>query len=167
MIIIIKTFVNAIGSILSNKCSLFFFSHKELKSKTILSLKGEMYKITLDVRLKFFYVFCFDGFLVKKKYSHSIGNDPLNNSSQRLQTHWINVVFRPSLFSMGFKFNLFFLSIETDCQVPFATETVMQLCHGRRRCTISADTQTFGNPCRPDSRMYLKTVYTCGKFDFI
>lgn len=53
---------------------------------------------------------------------------------------------------------------ETDCQVPFATEAVMQLCHGRRRCTISADTQTFGNPCRPDSRMYLKTVYTCGKF---
>lgn len=55
---------------------------------------------------------------------------------------------------------------EPDCQVPFATETVMQLCHGRRRCTISADTETFGNPCRPDSRMYLKTVYTCGKFFF-
>lgn len=43
----------------------------------------------------------------------------------------------------------------------------MQLCHGRRRCTISADTQTFGNPCRPDSRMYLKTVYTCGEFVFM
>lgn len=52
----------------------------------------------------------------------------------------------------------------TACLVSFATEAVMQLCHGRRRCTISADTQTFGNPCRPDSRMYLKTVYTCGKF---
>ncbi|XP_055301870.1 uncharacterized protein LOC129568237 [Sitodiplosis mosellana] len=50
---------------------------------------------------------------------------------------------------------------EETCLVSFATETVMQLCHGRRRCTISADTQTFGNPCRPDSRMYLKTVYTC------
>lgn len=50
------------------------------------------------------------------------------------------------------------------CLVSFATETVMQLCHGRRRCTISADTTTFGNPCRPDSRMYLKTVYTCGEF---
>lgn len=42
----------------------------------------------------------------------------------------------------------------------------MQLCHGRRRCTISADSSTFGNPCRPNSRMYLKTVYTCGEFIF-
>lgn len=40
----------------------------------------------------------------------------------------------------------------------------MQMCHGRRRCTISADSTTFGNPCRPDSRMYLKTVYTCGNW---
>lgn len=53
----------------------------------------------------------------------------------------------------------------TACLVSFATETVMQICHGRRRCNISADTQTFGNPCRPDSRMYLKTVYTCGECD--
>lgn len=41
----------------------------------------------------------------------------------------------------------------------------MQICHGRRRCALSADTGTFGNPCRTESRMYLKTVYTCGKYD--
>lgn len=65
----------------------------------------------------------------------------------------------PSLFR-----NYFQQKTTTACLVSFATETVMQLCHGRRRCTISADTTTFGNPCRPDSRMYLKTVYTCGEF---
>lgn len=43
----------------------------------------------------------------------------------------------------------------------------MHLCHGKRRCTITADTTTFGNPCRADSRMYLKTVYTCGKYIYI
>lgn len=40
----------------------------------------------------------------------------------------------------------------------------MQICHGRRKCTLTADSTTFGKPCRPDSRMYLKVVYTCGKF---
>jgi len=50
------------------------------------------------------------------------------------------------------------------CLVSYATETVMQICHGKRRCTLSADSNTFGKPCRPDSRMYLKVVYTCGKY---
>lgn len=50
------------------------------------------------------------------------------------------------------------------CLVSYATETAMQICHGKRRCTITADATTFGNPCRADSRMYLKTVYTCGKY---
>ena len=50
------------------------------------------------------------------------------------------------------------------CLVSYATETVMQKCHGRRRCTLSADSATFGKPCHPDSRMYLKVVYTCGEF---
>lgn len=39
----------------------------------------------------------------------------------------------------------------------------MHICHGRRRCTISADRKTFGDPCRRDSRVYLKVVYTCSK----
>lgn len=56
------------------------------------------------------------------------------------------------------------------CLVSYATEAVMQMCHGKRRCTLSADSSTFGSPCRPESRMYLKVVYTCGmlfEFDFI
>lgn len=51
------------------------------------------------------------------------------------------------------------------CLASYGTETVMQLCHGRRRCTISADRTNFGNPCRPESRVYLKVVYTCSKFN--
>lgn len=40
----------------------------------------------------------------------------------------------------------------------------MDVCHGRRRCTVTADSATFGNPCRSDSRVYLKVVYTCSKY---
>ncbi|XP_073997079.1 uncharacterized protein isoform X2 [Rhodnius prolixus] len=50
---------------------------------------------------------------------------------------------------------------EETCLVSYATESVMQICHGKRRCTLSADAATFGNPCRKESRMYLKVVYTC------
>lgn len=49
------------------------------------------------------------------------------------------------------------------CMVNFATETVMQLCHGKRRCSVVANSTTFGDPCKPDSRTYLKVVYTCGE----
>uniref|UniRef100_A0A182ITI4 SUEL-type lectin domain-containing protein n=1 Tax=Anopheles atroparvus TaxID=41427 RepID=A0A182ITI4_ANOAO len=42
---------------------------------------------------------------------------------------------------------------EENCLASYATETVMQKCHGRRKCTLSADSTTFGKPCRPDSRM--------------
>lgn len=55
----------------------------------------------------------------------------------------------------------FFLN--AACLASFATETVMQICHGRRRCNLAADANTFGTPCQPNSRMYLKVVYTCGK----
>ncbi|KAJ1532331.1 hypothetical protein ONE63_000938 [Megalurothrips usitatus] len=37
----------------------------------------------------------------------------------------------------------------------------MNICHGKRACNIAADKDTFGAPCRPESRMYLKVVYTC------
>ncbi|KDR12374.1 hypothetical protein L798_13668, partial [Zootermopsis nevadensis] len=50
---------------------------------------------------------------------------------------------------------------EETCLVSYATETVMNICHGKRRCTLSADSATFGSPCKPESRMYLKVVYTC------
>ncbi|KAL9889926.1 uncharacterized protein ACN427_009060 isoform 3-T17 [Glossina fuscipes fuscipes] len=48
-----------------------------------------------------------------------------------------------------------------SCLASYATETVMQICHGRRRCNLAADANTFGSPCHPNSRMYLKVVYTC------
>uniref|UniRef100_A0A1B0FJB7 SUEL-type lectin domain-containing protein n=1 Tax=Glossina morsitans morsitans TaxID=37546 RepID=A0A1B0FJB7_GLOMM len=50
---------------------------------------------------------------------------------------------------------------EETCLASYATETVMQICHGRRRCNLAADANTFGSPCHPNSRMYLKVVYTC------
>ncbi|CAG0921697.1 unnamed protein product, partial [Notodromas monacha] len=48
-----------------------------------------------------------------------------------------------------------------DCRASFATESVMQNCHGRRRCLLSADVGTFGSPCNPKSHVYLKVIYTC------
>ncbi|XP_055911892.1 protein eva-1 homolog C-like [Eupeodes corollae] len=52
-------------------------------------------------------------------------------------------------------------SSKQTCLVSYATETVMQICHGRRRCSITADAGTFGRPCKGDAKMYLKVVYTC------
>uniref|UniRef100_A0A1Y1N8I5 SUEL-type lectin domain-containing protein n=1 Tax=Photinus pyralis TaxID=7054 RepID=A0A1Y1N8I5_PHOPY len=50
---------------------------------------------------------------------------------------------------------------EETCLVSYGTETVMKLCHGKRTCDVLADIKTFGSPCRPESRMYLKVIYTC------
>ncbi|XP_066902789.1 protein eva-1 homolog C isoform X3 [Halyomorpha halys] len=50
---------------------------------------------------------------------------------------------------------------EETCLAGYATETVIQFCHGKRRCALSVDSGTFGSPCRKESRMYLKVVYTC------
>uniref|UniRef100_A0A1B6DAK0 SUEL-type lectin domain-containing protein n=1 Tax=Clastoptera arizonana TaxID=38151 RepID=A0A1B6DAK0_9HEMI len=51
--------------------------------------------------------------------------------------------------------------IEETCLVSYATETVMKICHGKRHCNLTADVSTFGNPCKQQSRMYLKVIYTC------
>lgn len=40
----------------------------------------------------------------------------------------------------------------------------MKICHGQRKCSLTADSATFGKPCKPETRMYLKVVYTCGEF---
>ncbi|XP_048517382.1 protein eva-1 isoform X2 [Dendroctonus ponderosae] len=50
---------------------------------------------------------------------------------------------------------------EETCLASYATETVMQLCHGKRSCDLAADVGSFGSPCKPQSRTYLKVVYTC------
>ncbi|XP_046462380.1 protein eva-1-like isoform X1 [Daphnia pulex] len=50
---------------------------------------------------------------------------------------------------------------DETCEASFSTETVMQMCHGKRRCTLNASSSTFGNPCSPQSHLYLRVVYTC------
>lgn len=49
------------------------------------------------------------------------------------------------------------------CPASYTTETVMKICHGQRKCSLTADSATFGKPCKPETRMYLKVVYTCGR----
>ena len=55
-----------------------------------------------------------------------------------------------------------FANARAACEASFSTETVMQMCHGKRRCTLNASSSTFGNPCSPQSHLYLRVVYTCG-----
>ncbi|XP_058793798.1 uncharacterized protein LOC131665736 isoform X2 [Phymastichus coffea] len=50
---------------------------------------------------------------------------------------------------------------DETCLASHATERLIDLCHGRRHCSIAANSTTFGDPCRPESRTYLKVVYTC------
>ncbi|XP_041978614.1 protein eva-1 homolog C-like [Aricia agestis] len=50
---------------------------------------------------------------------------------------------------------------DETCTAQYAVETVMQLCHGKRRCQVVANSKTFGTPCRPETKSYLKVVYTC------
>ncbi|XP_031782156.1 uncharacterized protein LOC100678597 isoform X2 [Nasonia vitripennis] len=50
---------------------------------------------------------------------------------------------------------------DETCLASHATEKVIDLCHGRRHCSIAANSSTFGDPCRSESRTYLKVVYTC------
>ncbi|XP_076372792.1 protein eva-1-like isoform X2 [Tachypleus tridentatus] len=49
-----------------------------------------------------------------------------------------------------------------DCQVSYATETVLRSCLGKRKCSVAADKDTFGDPsCSRGSSLFLKVVYTC------
>ncbi|XP_050670800.1 uncharacterized protein LOC126969431 isoform X2 [Leptidea sinapis] len=50
---------------------------------------------------------------------------------------------------------------DQTCTAPYAVETVMQICHGKRRCHIVANGKTFGSPCKPHLQSYLKVVYAC------
>ncbi|CAH0562629.1 unnamed protein product [Brassicogethes aeneus] len=50
---------------------------------------------------------------------------------------------------------------EETCLVSYATETVMHRCHGQRSCELTADSSTFGEICKVNSRKYLKVVYAC------
>ncbi|KAG8225255.1 hypothetical protein J437_LFUL006487 [Ladona fulva] len=50
---------------------------------------------------------------------------------------------------------------EENCLTSYTTETIMQMCQGKRQCTLTATKANFGQPCPPHTRMYLKVVYTC------
>ncbi|XP_065209701.1 protein eva-1 homolog C isoform X2 [Planococcus citri] len=50
---------------------------------------------------------------------------------------------------------------EETCLLSYATEIVIEHCHGKRNCTLVADSKTFTNPCKEKSRVYLKVVYAC------
>ncbi|XP_065584972.1 uncharacterized protein LOC136043882 isoform X3 [Artemia franciscana] len=50
---------------------------------------------------------------------------------------------------------------EEECQASYATETVMEFCHGKRHCSLTSSTAIFGSPCHPKSHNYLRIVYTC------
>lgn len=50
------------------------------------------------------------------------------------------------------------------CLLSYATEIVIDHCHGKRNCTLVADSKTFTNPCKEKSRVYLKVVYACGTY---
>uniref|UniRef100_A0A6A7G8N0 Protein eva-1-like isoform X1 n=1 Tax=Hirondellea gigas TaxID=1518452 RepID=A0A6A7G8N0_9CRUS len=51
---------------------------------------------------------------------------------------------------------------DEECQASYATEVVMKACQGKRSCQLVADAERFGGrPCSSQSRIYMKTVYTC------
>lgn len=86
----------------------------------------------------------------------SLGHPSRRNPRHALCYTFFSLLLFSSLLPLHFFLN-------AACLASFATETVMQICHGRRRCNLAADANTFGTPCQPNSRMYLKVVYTCGK----
>ncbi|XP_028160445.1 protein eva-1-like isoform X2 [Ostrinia furnacalis] len=47
------------------------------------------------------------------------------------------------------------------CIAPHTLDTVMQICHGKRRCLIEASDRVFGAPCNSSTRTYLKVIYAC------
>ncbi|CAK9801157.1 Protein eva-1 homolog C [Anthophora plagiata] len=50
---------------------------------------------------------------------------------------------------------------EETCLASYATEIVINLCHGKRRCSVMAKSSTFGEPCSPESKTYLQVYHTC------
>lgn len=75
----------------------------------------------------------------------------LNNSSIVVKCRWREI-------------DCWLWSIVAACLATYATESVMQLCHGMRQCSVTADAATFGSPCNKLSKTYLKVVYTCGLY---
>ncbi|XP_044006604.1 protein eva-1 isoform X4 [Aphidius gifuensis] len=50
---------------------------------------------------------------------------------------------------------------EETCNSQHATGVVMKMCHGKRKCSVIANGSTFDDTCKPDTRTYLKIIYTC------
>ncbi|XP_049608642.1 protein eva-1 homolog C isoform X1 [Syngnathus scovelli] len=51
--------------------------------------------------------------------------------------------------------------VDMECLSASALRRVSRRCHGRANCSVLADTQTFGDPCFPDTRKHLRVSYTC------
>ena len=51
----------------------------------------------------------------------------------------------------------------SECEAACSLAVVVRLCHGRQNCSVTADVDTFGTPCRPGTTEYLRVVYACGK----
>lgn len=51
--------------------------------------------------------------------------------------------------------------MDRECEAACSVKTVMRMCHGKRRCTVPASSDTFGNPCDRGVKKYLSVIYTC------
>ncbi|KAG2463705.1 protein eva-1 homolog C isoform X2 [Polypterus senegalus] len=50
---------------------------------------------------------------------------------------------------------------DIDCLSYTTLKKVSRRCHGKPNCSLTADTQTFGDPCYPGLRKHLRVSYTC------
>ena len=55
-------------------------------------------------------------------------------------------------------------SLLTECSASCSLDVVMKKCHSKRRCSVTASTEVFGDPCDPGTKKYLSVIYACGKF---
>ncbi|KAG7322424.1 hypothetical protein KOW79_013770 [Hemibagrus wyckioides] len=48
-----------------------------------------------------------------------------------------------------------------ECLYYGAVDTVKKLCYGKQRCHFIVNDQQFKNPCMPETKKYLRVVYSC------
>lgn len=84
-------------------------------------------------------------------------------SLQCAQPSGVKEDFERKKITLDLNKNYLGLQTSAACPASYTTETVMKICHGQRKCSLTADSATFGRPCKPETRMYLKVVYTCGR----
>ncbi|KAJ8398013.1 hypothetical protein AAFF_G00433600 [Aldrovandia affinis] len=50
---------------------------------------------------------------------------------------------------------------DMECLSPTALRRVVRRCQGRTNCSVTADAQSFGDPCFPGVRKHLRVSYVC------